>query len=216
MMARIIGDKIRVLSVNVRGLSDTKKCFDVIDYLKQLKPHIVCLQDTHWLDINYHELRKQWLGEIIIHGHKSNSCGTAILFNTNFEYSIDLVNKETENLLSIDITIMNVSLKIINIYAPNKDEPNFFELVKKEIQNSTNDYEMSCGDFNLVLNPEIDCNNYKQVNNPRSRNFLINLMKEKNFVDIYRQTYPNVKRYFWRRTIPMKQARLDYFIISKI
>ena len=35
-----------------------------------------------------------------------------------------------------------------------------------------------------------------------------------NLSDIYRDTYPNMKRYTWQKSNPLKQARLDYFLGS--
>ena len=34
-------------------------------------------------------------------------------------------------------------------------------------------------------------------------------------VDPYRDFHPNLKRYTWRRTNPLQQARLDFFLISE-
>ena len=59
---------------------------------------------------------------------------------------------------------------------------------------------MICGDFNLVLNPEIDCNNYKWVNNPRPRNFFINLMKDFNSILL---KYGLISGFFSSRSLQM-------------
>ena len=32
--------------------------------------------------------------------------------------------------------------------------------------------------------------------------------------DPFRELYPNLKRYTWRKCNPLKQARLDYFLVS--
>ena len=52
------------------------------------------------------------------------------------------------------------SKRIINIYAPNLDEPIFFENMQKLVENNNQSYLMICGDFNLVLNPTMDTYNY--------------------------------------------------------
>ena len=39
-------------------------------------------------------------------------------------------------------------------------------------------------------------------------------MNANNLIDIFRLCHPNDKRYTWRRKNPIKQARLDYFLIS--
>ena len=33
-------------------------------------------------------------------------------------------------------------------------------------------------------------------------------------IDPFRDKYPTLKRYTWRKKTPLKQARLDYFLIS--
>ena len=34
-------------------------------------------------------------------------------------------------------------------------------------------------------------------------------------IDPYRETNPNTRRYTWRKRTPLKQARLDFFLISE-
>ena len=53
------------------------------------------------------------------------------------------------------------------------------------------------------------------INNPRSRNKLLQIMQFQNLTDAYRSLHPDIRRYTWRRKHPVKQARLDYFIISE-
>ena len=72
------------------------------------------------------------------------------------------------------------------------------------------DYFLICGDFNLVVDPNLDSYNYKSVNNPHSRRLLLSSISNCNWKDIFRELHPNTKRYTWRRKKPLKQARLDY------
>ena len=62
-------------------------------------------------------------------------------------------------------------------------------------------------DFNLVLNPDMDCHNYKTINN-------IDMTSEQNLIDTFRLLHPSSRRYTWRRKTSIKQARLDYFVCS--
>ena len=73
---------------------------------------------------------------------------------------------------------------------------------------------MICGDLNLTLNPELDCFNYTSLNNPRARNVVLNIIHDFGLVDLYRYFHPDEKRYTWRRRNPLKQSRLDYFLVS--
>ena len=61
-----------------------------------------------------------------------------------------------------------------------------------------------CGDYNLVLDPNMDSYNYKHVNNPKARDKLLGKIYEKNIVDPFRETFPLKKCYTWRKRNPLK------------
>ena len=65
-----------------------------------------------------------------------------------------------------------------------------------------------------ILDPLLDSYNYKHINNPKARNTLIEMVETYNMIDPFRDKYPTLKRYTWRKKTPLKQARLDYFLIS--
>ena len=172
-----LGEELLVVSANCQGLQNMKKRLDVIDYLAKTKANIICLQDTHWASKDESVIRSIWKGDCILNGESTNSRGVAILLNHNFEYNITSTFKDSEgNLISIDINIGHISLKLINLYAPNKDSPLFFEKVKDILQSNTQTFAMILGDFNLVLDPILDSQNYKHLNNPRARKVLLDMM----------------------------------------
>ena len=71
------------------------------------------------------------------------------------------------------------------------------------------------GDFNLIFDKDMDSMNYKHLNNPKARLELFKLMDTLNVVEIFRINNPHLKRYTWRKKNPIKQARLDFFLISE-
>ena len=193
----------------------TKKRVDVINYLRNKNPHILCLQETHWINDDEKFIKNVWDGECFINGNRTNARGVAILLNKNFEYSIKRIDKDTDNnLLMIDIYINNSTFRIFNIYVPNLDSPEFFRKISALIQEGGQDYTVICGDLNLTLEPEMDSYNYKRINNPLSRGVLLDTMSILNLQDVFRTMHPTSKRYTWFKRNPIKQARLDYFICS--
>ena len=154
----ILSNETVVSSVNTRGIRSREKMIDVLNYLQNSEGNIYCLQDTHWLS---HEniISQYWDGEFIINGNKTNARGVAILFKKNFEYKIIKTFPDQEgNTLTVDLTIeKDFSIRIINLYAPNKDYSKYFEYIDEMVDNNQNYYLIICGDFNLVLNPDIDC-----------------------------------------------------------
>ena len=119
------------------------------------------------------------------------------------------------NYIYLDIELQSFSLRLINIYAPNNDTPSFFDHLQNIVQENEQNYVAICGDFNLVLDFEMDCDKYININNPRSRQTLLNTMGSCKLKDVFRFLYPNLRRYTWRHKHPIKQARLDYFIVNE-
>ena len=107
-----------------------------------------------------------------------------------------------------------MTLNVINIYGLNIDNPSFFKQIQIMIQNIVADYSVICGDFNLVLDPQIDTYNYKHKNNPNARLTVLHMMSELDLIDIFRHLFPDKRRFTWRRRCPVKQARLDFFLVS--
>ena len=208
---------VTVLSANCQGLRDKRKRFDVFNYFKKKKANIICLQDTHLTKQDEKLIRHEWNNDLIINGTKTNSRGTLILFDSQFEYKIINVHCDDEgNLINLDIKVSDMKVKLLNIYAPNQDRPTFFEKINDIIHTSEQDYTIICGDFNLILDPIKDCQNYANVNNPQARKKTILLIAENNLIDSFRYFHENQLRYTWRKknSRPLKQARLDYIIIS--
>ena len=208
---------IEVSSVNTRGLQDIIKCKDVLHYLdKNCNSNIICLQDTHWTNNDLRKINAIWNNPLYINGQKSNARGVAILFKSNFEFKIlETYADDLGNLIQLDILIENeFTLRLINIYAPNNDDPNFFKNLEKLIAENLCNYLLICGDFNLVLDPKTDTKNYKNINNPKARDTLLGLINNFDLIDIFRQMHPEKLSYTWTRKKPMQMARLDFFLTN--
>ena len=60
----------------------------------------------------------------------------------------------------------------------------------------------------------MDSFNYVNINNPNARQVLLKSKTTHNLIDVFRYLHPEARRYTWCRRNPIKQARLDYFIVS--
>ena len=118
---------------------------------------------------------------------------------------------ENGNLLALNIRIANKTITLITIYAPNADSPVFFENVSHILDEFNNDDIILVGDYNLVIDPQFDSHNYLHVNNPRSRNKVLELIEIYSLIDIYRQYNPTSKRFTWRRNNPYKTSQARFF-----
>ena len=53
----------------------------------------------------------------------------------------------------------------------------------------------------------IDTSNYCNINNPKEKETAWEFMKIYNLGDVFRELYPELKRFSWRQNNPFKQAR---------
>ncbi|ESO88795.1 hypothetical protein LOTGIDRAFT_56788, partial [Lottia gigantea] len=139
--------------------------------------------------------------------------GLAILFNNNFNFKLHNTFR-IEHALFLDLSIEDFRLTLINLYGPNDDNPKSYDTLFETIELIGNQNFIICGDFNLVLNPDLDCKNYKHINNPKARENFLKWMEVYDIRDVFRDLYPSLIRYTWRKRNPQKHASLDYFLTS--
>ena len=205
----------KVLSVNCQGLGSNEKRLDIFNYLKSKNCQIYCLQDTHFTTKNEKFIRAQWGFDCIFSSGTSNSRGVAILFYKDIEYTVHKhLSSPDGNYILVDITLEGHRITLVNIYGPNSDSPEFFENIIVLANSFNNDKLIWCGDFNVVQNPSIDCYNYIHLNNKKAHEKIARIKDDHFLIDPFREYSPTTKRYTWRKKTPLKQARLDYFLIS--
>ncbi len=203
--------------MNCRGLHDFMKRKDVFNYLRKNGNHILCLQDTHFIQSEESIIRAQWGGEHFFSPGKTNARGVSTLLGNNFEYKIlDSSIDNSGNFLALKILLGNCfSLSLVNIYGPNNDSPEFYHKINSVLDNFMSDFILICGDWNLIQDPNIDCYNYTAINNPKSRDCVIKLKNDYNLVDPWRVYIPDLQKYTWHRKNPVKMSRLDFYLISE-
>lgn len=209
--------QLKVLTVNCQGLGDPNKRRDVFKILKTKNYNIYFIQDTHFIQEDENLIQTQWGYKAFFSSYKSNSRGVAILFNNNCEITIhEQYRDDNGNYLILDVIVDNLHFLLINIYGPNSDKPEFYSQLLNTLQDIySSQYIILGGDFNLILNKELDSVNYLHHNNPKSRQEVDNLMNTLNLKDVFRENYPDSRMFTWRRRNPIKQARLDFFLISE-
>lgn len=177
---------LKMISANCQGLRDQKKRADVLHNFVSTGVDVLCLQDTHWLTTDLPLIKNIWVGECFLNGAKTNSRGVAILISKNLGCKVSSVEKDDAgNYISLLITVSDLSFRLVNIYAPNNDSPLFFQMIKNKVIASVHDYCIICGDFNLVLNPDLDSFNYTNINNPQSRRLVLEMIDTLPFIDAF-------------------------------
>ena len=103
---------------------------------------------------------------------------------------------------------------LLNVYAPNQDEPTFFEQIQDLLASFECEQIIFGGDFNLILDIIKDKSGGKKTTHYKSLKKLESIMENLDLVDIWRIQNPDTKCYTWRRKNPNIQCRLDFFLIS--
>ena len=169
--------------MNVQGLGDQSKRRDVLNYLKIKKYNIYCIQDTHFVDKEIPYIRSMWDFECYFSNLNSQSRGVAIFINNNFDYKFKSLEKDMSgNLLILNFTSVDSDHTLVCIYGPNKDNPQFYQTIYDKICIKECACIL-CGDFLLVLNPDVDCLNYVNINNPKARGTVQHLILELDQID---------------------------------
>ena len=210
-------ESVNIYSQNCRGLNAFQKRRDLFHLLHRKKYNIVCLQDVHLESKMESYVKHEWGHMLYLSGKNSNSRGVMVLFNNNFEYEVGRVIRDTDgNYIILEVTIQGKKIILVNIYGPNDDKPQFYKEIKQKILTLENEQVIWCGDWNLVLDQDMDTENYVHINNPRARAVVLDFLLENNYVDAWRVLHEGKRSYTWRKFNPeRKQSRLDYFLISE-
>ena len=205
--------------MNCRGLGEELKRRDVLNYLRNHKYDIICLQDTHFSKQIEKQIEHEWGFNTFFNSFDSRSRGVAILFKNSFEFKIiDQYADNDGNVLILKLQINSQEILLACLYGPNRDEPLFYQDLLRRILNFTTPNIIVVGDWNIILNPEIDCKNYKNLNNPKARLEVLRLMNDLNLFDVWRDENLEKRQYTWKRKLQggeIQMGRLDYFLISE-
>ena len=205
---------IKIISLNVRGIRDTLKRRAIFNFYRN-KGNIICLQETHSTEDDMRKWEMEWGGEILFNHGTTKSKGVCILLQKGMKKHVKATNMDNEGRrISIQFEVNNVILSICNIYTPNDDNPHFFNEVLKELSEMTENI-IIVGDFNLVLNPCMDC-----IGSEHTKTNAVNVLQkgieEMLLCDIWRISNTAEKRFSWYRCKPkLCASRIDFGIISQ-
>ena len=190
---------LKIESLNCRGLRDLKKRSDILDDFKKRNVNIIHLQETHLIASDLPSLKETWNVKFLIAGEKKQSMGVVTIINSNIEYKLHMVDKDKGGrYIIIDIELPGIArFLMLNIYGQNQDKPDLLrEIVDKLEQNVIRNWIL-CGDWNLVLDQNLDTYNYLHHNNPISSQILKDFIKRNQLLDIWRSNNPDTKKFSW-------------------
>ena len=139
---------------------------EIFRWLKTKKYAIFFLQEVRCSKDKEIRWTSEWGYSAIFSSLSSASAGVSILFTNNFSFQIlKTISDPKGRFIIVDIKTESRTLTLANIYAPNKDDPFFFENVFKHFLTFECE-EIIFGDFNLVLDVQKDQKGGNPQKNP--------------------------------------------------
>ena len=184
--------------------------------VKSKKLLIYLLQETHCSENTTTNWSSEWGYKTLFSCCSSASGGVAILFHNNFDFQLERSYSNPKGRFNIcDIKTNQKIFTLATIYAPNDDDPAFFESFFSHLQDFRCDDIILGGDFNLALNLEKDKKGGLAKTHAKEVNAINEQATKFDLVDAWRVSHPDILRYTWRRRKPEIHCRLDFFLMSQ-
>ena len=114
--------RLKIVSLNTRGLRDNNKRREVYKVLRDKKADIAMLQETRTRSDTNKLWQNEWGPKMHTSDDETNARGVAILLHRNLDITVHKVKKEAnDRLLIVDFTCDKNRMLLCNIYAPNTD-----------------------------------------------------------------------------------------------
>ena len=207
---------LQIASLNVRGIGDKQKRREMFNWLKAKNISIYFLQEVHCTENTTSFWKAEWGYKTLFSCCSSAKGGVAILFNNNFAFEIERIFLDTNGRFIIcDIKTEGKYITLATLYAPNNDEPIFFQDFFDHLLDFRCEDLIIGGDFNLVLDLDKDKKSGRFKTHTNSVKILQKFMTELTLTDAWRVLNPDKRRYTWRRRNPEIHCRLDFFLVSQ-
>lgn len=176
----------KLCSLNVMGLGNKQKREKIYQWLKDQNFSICLLQETHLISDNSPLLKNEWKGQTFFSGKYSNKLGVCILIDPNLNCN---VTKHIEiipgRVQALEMTICEKEVIILNIYGPNDDDETVFNNILTYLNENDDKSFIIGGDFNTVIDSNIDRKNGKIDTHKECRSKLKSISEIHNLIDIW-------------------------------
>ena len=203
------------MTYNVRGLGDSVKRRKIFQQIRDKSIDIACLQETHCTKKKHKIIRSEWGANVYFSDGENNARGTMILFKKDSSIDHDNIKTWSDNnghILSVSFVLNQQSFTVISLYAPNKDDVDFFINLLEKVEQIDTDHIILMGDLNKCLNVKLDKKGGAS-NSTKCADFLNVYLGENDWFDVWRETHPGIFRYTWKRRRPLIMTRLDYILM---
>lgn len=214
-------DKLTLISLNARGLTDRVKRKNIFEWCKKKEGNIVFLQETFSTPLVTSIWKNDWDGPIFFSHGTNHSKGVLVMYSSNINFKIDRIQQDVNGrYIFIKGELEGAKVILANVYFPTRDKVqlqlNFLSEIDNILENlGVQDYSIIMGgDCNVILNMELDYMGPCKSLNTKSRDKVFEFLQKYDLCDVWRKRNPLKKEYTFRQKSPLVQSRLDYLFIS--
>ena len=156
-----LNTKLKILSLNVRGLRNKKKRRTLFRKFRSAKYDIVCLQETYLSKKDIFVIKNEWGVNFHLAEGSNKSKGLLTLFGNDIVLSNTQRVFVNERCLISHLVIDGSLFAIVNVYAPciSTEKVEFLNFINNSIKQTSLDLSnhlLLLGDFNIVMDNKCD------------------------------------------------------------
>lgn len=206
-------NKLNIVSYNVHGLNHPIKRKKIFNQLKKTHCSIALLQETHLSENEHMKLRREWVNLVYSASHGKKR-GVAVLINRALAFSTEkVVQDKLGRFVMVVGSVGELEFSILNVYAPNEHDPNFFKELANIITDNSRGMLIVGGDFNAVQDGKMDRTPMERGPPSPKTHMLNNFMSELGLVDPWRVKNPKGKDFSFFSNVHNSYSRIDFFCV---
>lgn len=200
--------------MNIHGLRNKIKRKTLFHKLKRDHYDIVCLQETYITKNEVEQWEREWGGQLFYSSNTNHSMGQVVLLRRNFSFDTHCV-VVSQRILTVVVKLEEDNLFIINAYGPNDriERADFFQQLQTYIKKYSGNNLILCGDFNCVLDNDLDIISGGR-HNEKDIELFQKTLNETSLNDLWRLIHGDIKEFTWSRKSPFIARRLDFICVS--
>ena len=197
---------VTLTSININGLNKKSKLEEV---LNDFKSDILVLQETKWTQDKIPGIKEEWRGLFFSNCGTAKSCGVAILVKENVVENVkEVLNDGKGRVIAIEFDVNNVTYRLINVYAPNREveKRDFFISLGALCTGNC----VLVGDFNVYCS-KLDVYRGDSFRQDAARKVFFKMIEDGGLVDVWRVRNAAKREYSRRQIVNgvLKQSRID-------
>lgn len=213
--------ELNIATHNINGIkSNTHKLDLALNWAIDNKIDILGIAESNisskegcWLTSEQNNFRSFWSSS---DQNKKKGSGVGLLINNQWEKYIGSIDRINEYIIIVNFMLKQLEIIVIMLYIPPNNEQEKKRarkvIIEKYINRSFNAQIIVMGDFNSILDSELD----RTQNIERKwlkKDLLLNWLQRQEFQDSFRTMYPKAKKFTWSNG--ETSTRIDQIWVSE-